>query len=429
MDFTNNSENVRQTPRSEAERDDFGNVRGQAQPLNTVAMGSLQQSLSKNRSRSWDDLHAKTSPHVPTAHHHAWLVEQCDVLKECRAAKTANDRHLEIANTKWQQLRAQYRKSRNQYEASIDPFRPTSTSSVTALRESLAYHQQTLEAHSTQVRALRQKQEAADQALDNCLLVLSEPTLAQSLQTVLQPILFTNVHQDSEQPVRAKSQSTSHQDNRTPPRSKQPPTDAPPPDETMVHVQAEVKLADGQESIPHSSKDTAKLSPLQAALLEKYFRIAANVQNLGERLADHNYEYWDAVAIREHKEDQDEVLSISEEEFEKGHHEERTTITQQLDDAIKEADRLYDDCMKQGIDVEANRMARRDDPNAGINDAEYQQIFQNSLDLIPVEAFKNAEIVRGGTPDSDSETGDLSKVKDAVTSWVDNISGDTDTLV
>jgi hypothetical protein len=152
-------------------------------------------------------------------------------------------------------------------------------------------------------------------------------------------------------------------------------------------------------ALPH--KNT--MSSNQLALLGEYFQVAAEVQILGERLADHNYEYWDAVAGREYLEDQDEVLSIPNEVFEKGYHEERTSITQQLDNAIKEADRLYAECGKQGIDVEANRMARRDDQDASNNEAEYQQIFEASLDVIPEEAFKNAEVFRGANPGSDQK--------------------------
>jgi hypothetical protein len=87
---------------------------------------------------------------------------------------------------------------------------------------------------------------------------------------------------------------------------------------------------------------------------------------------------------------------------------------------------LYAECETQGIDVEANRMARRDDQDASNNEAEYQQIFEASLDLIPVEAFKNAEVVRGATPESDQETGDVSKSNAVVSSWVDNIPEDTE---
>lgn len=75
-------------------------------------------------------------------------------------------------------------------------------------------------------------------------------------------------------------------------------------------------------------------------------------------------------------------------------------------------------------------MARPDDQDANNHEAEYQKIFQDSLDLIPVKAFRNAEIVHGGVPESDSGTGDLlSKVKHAVSSWVETIPGDTGTLM
>jgi hypothetical protein len=109
------------------------------------------------------------------------------------------------------------------------------------------------------------------------------------------------------------------------------------------------------------------------------------------------------VAGREYREDQDEVLSISDEEFERRYYEGRTSITQQLDNAIKDADRLYAECGKQGIDVEANRLARRDDQDASNNEAGYQKFFEASLDLNPVEAFQNVEVFRGATPGSDQK--------------------------
>jgi hypothetical protein len=190
----------------------------------------------------------------------------------------------------------------------------------------------------------------------------------------------------------------------------------------MAQVSADVMAAGGE--IPASSHNTT-MSLSQTSLLEKYLQAAAEVQILGERLAEHSYEYWDAVAGREYREDQDEVLSIPDEEFERANHEERTSITQRLDNAVKETGRLYAECGMQGIDVEANRMAKRDDLDA----AEYQQVFAASLDLIPVEAFMNAEVVRGATPESDQETCDLSKANAVVSSWVQSIPEVTETPV
>jgi hypothetical protein len=168
------------------------------------------------------------------------------------------------------------------------------------------------------------------------------------------------------------------------------------------------------------------VQPHQCSLLERYFQAAAEVQVLGERLADQKYEYWDAVAGREYREDQDEVLSIPDHEFERGYQQERTSITQQLDDAIKEADRLYTECKFQGIDVEAKRMARRDDQDPSNDEAEYQQIFAAHLNCIPTEAFQDAEVVRGVTPESDQKTADISRFDADVSSWVENITEDTE---
>lgn len=192
----------------------------------------------------------------------------------------------------------------------------------------------------------------------------------------------------------------------------------------MVQTALNGKLAGGDEPEPSSSQDTAKTRSRELILLEKYFQAAADVQILGERLADHNYEYWDAVAEREYREDQDEVLSILEEDFEKKHHEEHETICQQLDHDMEEADRLCAECEAQGIDVKANRMASGDDYDASNNETDYQQIFRDSLKLIPIEVFQNAEIVRGGTPESDGGNDDVSNVVDVVSSWIKNIPED-----
>jgi hypothetical protein len=202
--------------------------------------------------------------------------------------------------------------------------------------------------------------------------------------------------------------------------SAQPCAAAPPKDETTAQAVAKTMTAGRKVPASPSPHSTAMCSN-QAALPEEYFQVAAEVQILGERLGDHNYEYWDAVARREYREDQDEVLSIPDEEFEKGYHEERTSITQRLDDAIKEADRLYAECRNRGIDVEANRMARRNDQDGSNDEARYQQTSGASLNLIPVEAFKSADVVRGATLESDQETSDVSNTNTAVNNCAENV--------
>jgi hypothetical protein len=419
MDPTSNSGDVRQTVRPDKGSGDI--VRSAGESLHNEATTDTFET----RPWSWDDLSVlKTLTDFPAAYHNRWLVEQFKVWKECRAAATLNDEHLRLSKITWQQLRTRYRKSRKQYESAIDPFRPTSTN-IAALRESLANHQQALEVHSVKLRTLRQTQDAAQKALDDCARVLSGPPPSQFSGSPYWPTSPASVHQHLGRSVSVESQTAVHSSTDTVVISAQPCATFSTTDEATAHAVADMVTAGREVPVTPSPHNTT-MSPNQPALLEKYFQVAAEVQILGERLADHNYEYWDAVAGREYREDQDEVLSIPDEEFEKGYHEERTSITQRLDETIKEADRLYAECETQGIDVEANRMARRDDQDASNNEAEYQQIFEASLDLIPVEAFKNAEVVRGATPESDQETGDVSKSNAVVSSWVDNIPEDTE---
>jgi hypothetical protein len=199
--------------------------------------------------------------------------------------------------------------------------------------------------------------------------------------------------------------------------SAQPGAEVPPTDETTAQAVANTMTA-GRKVTASPSPHNPAMSSNQAAPLKEYFQVAAEVQVLGKRLADHNYEYWDAVARREYREDQDEVLSIPDEEFETGYHEERKSITQLLDDAIKEADRLYAECKNRGIDVEANRMPRRHDQD---DEAKYQQMSGASLNLIPVEAFNSADVVRGTTPESDQENSDVSKTNTALNNCAANV--------
>jgi hypothetical protein len=420
MDPTSNSESARQTTRPD--KGSGGIVRNSGELLQNEA---VTNALETRRPWSWDDLSVlEALTDFPAAHQHRWLVQQSNVVKERRAAATLIDERLELSKTKWQQLRAAYRRSRKQYESAIDPFRLTNTD-IAALRESLAYQQQALETYSVTVRALRQTQNAANKALDDCLKVLSGPPPSHFVEFTYRPTSPAGVLQDLERPVPEESQFAVHSSTDTVATSAPPYAAVLSTDGTTAQAVADMMTANREVPASPAPHDNT-MSPNQPALLEKYFQVAAEVQILGERLADHNYEYWDAVAGREYREDQDEILSIPDEEFEKGYHEERTSITQRLDNAIKEADRLYAECENQGIDVEANRMARRDDQDASNNEAEYQQIFEASLDLIPVEAFKNAEVVRGATPESDQETGDVSKANAAVSNWVENIPEDTE---
>jgi hypothetical protein len=83
--------------------------------------------------------------------------------------------------------------------------------------------------------------------------------------------------------------------------------------------------------------------PDHQELRKKYFNWAANVNIYGEQLADHNSGYWTSLADRERRPDQEEVLSITDEDFEADAKARRDSIERALDESIDNADRLKAD--------------------------------------------------------------------------------------
>jgi hypothetical protein len=96
--------------------------------------------------------------------------------------------------------------------------------------------------------------------------------------------------------------------------------------------------------------DIRVIMPGPLELREKYFEWAADVNIYGEQLADQNHEYRTSLADRERRRDQEEVLSVADEDFEADAQKRRDVITRALNEAINEAD-----CKELGIDINPQR--------------------------------------------------------------------------
>jgi hypothetical protein len=168
--------------------------------------------------------------------------------------------------------------------------------------------------------------------------------------------------------------------------------------------------------------------PDPLALREEYFKWAADVNMYGEQLADHNYEYWTSLADRERRQDQEEVLSLADEDFEADAQKRRDFITRALDEAIDNADRLKAECEELGIDLNPQRRNIWDLEDEALSDedikarAEYRKAFDAALTIVPPEAFENAELVLATPSDHGSEQLDFLAPSERTGSWVETLS-------
>lgn len=173
--------------------------------------------------------------------------------------------------------------------------------------------------------------------------------------------------------------------------------------------------------------------PDREALREDYFKWAADVNIYGEQLADHNYDYWTSLDDRERRQDQDETLSITDEEFEADAQRRREIITKALDEAIDKADRLEAECKSLGIDLNPQKRNIWDLEDIALSKAEtearaeYRQTFEAAFAHVPPEAFENAELVLASPSEHGSDNGDCSAPSEHIENWVENLSPDGDT--
>ena len=105
---------------------------------------------------------------------------------------------------------------------------------------------------------------------------------------------------------------------------------------------------DNPQTLPRTSLPSFASPPEVDFLLERYHSRLAIVSSLGERFADHNYEYWNEVARRELLRDHEEALSVRDDDFEEMSERENDDILQELKHAMEEAERLKADCISAG---------------------------------------------------------------------------------
>jgi hypothetical protein len=301
------------------------------------------------------------------------------------------------AKKHWNELLSQYHQSQLRYEAAIDPYKDDSTlsahpSETSTFRKRLTDNGIALETHFTVVRNIERAYREAQTALDlefNHLgqIVPSDP------QSIISNSAYSNITYAT-QPDRRPSWETSASSM---------------PDPTQNHM------------------------PDLEALREDYFKWAADVNIYGEQLADHNYDYWTSLEDRERRQDQDETLSVTDEDFEADAQRRREIITKALDEAIDKADRLKAECKSLGIDLNPERRNIWDLEDAALSEAEtearaeYRKTFEAALAHVPPEAFENAELVLASPSEHGSEELEYSAPSERIENWVENLSPDGDT--
>jgi hypothetical protein len=164
--------------------------------------------------------------------------------------------------------------------------------------------------------------------------------------------------------------------------------------------------------------------------LDKYLSRAADVSIFGERLAECNYEYWTAVSQREIRQDRDETLSVSEEDFERHWQIEKEIITRDLDSAIRDADELLAVCQKEGLLVESDGQDQWDDDfvHPDVPDEEHRVTRSPSLEAtvteMPQALFDDAEVVRADPSDDESMLQEKPKIVDRVDTWMESVQAE-----
>jgi hypothetical protein len=312
------------------------------------------------------------------------LMTQFEGLATSRAHETAAHGELDSVQQEWQRLRKAFRKSRIQYESAIDPFGPsleaTSTDqNIRKLREFCINDRSVLEAHSAKVRAIQRNLHLAQIARNR-----SELNFMQSARKWV-------AHPGLHPPF----------DLTTSPPS----THAPHPDENP----------------------TPALSIKDTELARRYRSKVTEARSLGERLADLNYEYWNEVARRELRQDHDEKLSVTDEEFEEMHSRDKEVVLQELARVIEEAKRIRSKSLSAITSANCGEWELFDlesavsgNMSAGQHHG-YEESLQAALEKVPPEAYVNAEHIRGSTSGHASENLGSASNSGRVTTWMDDV--------
>ena len=315
------------------------------------------------------------------------LGTQLKEMEQARACETQVNAQLDASKQHWQQLRKAYRKSRTQYENAIDPFNmqlddASADQNIAELRGRFINDRSNLESYAADVRMIKRKLQAA-----------------QSSRGQLELTFMQSAHQWAKTPIsNALPESAGSLTSAQTPRRIVAPSFTPP---------SEVEV-----------------------LLERYHSKLAAVESLGERLTEHNYEYWNEVARRELRRDRGESLSFGDDDFEEVSEQDKNGILQELSMAMEEATQLKIVCASAGADVQSLEPSgltfavSPDFANIGYDDS-----LQATLAKIPVEALKDVENVRGDMSENESVHSESGRASELVKSWMDRVPLPQDTPI
>lgn len=336
------------------------------------SMGSLSQSAF-----------ARTMPHNGVS-----TIEQFQHLEAARAQRTTLQYEFQAAKKRWKQTNKAYRKARSLYEkVALNPFSETTSDrpdhDIAAIRSRLNRLQTDLESQCSNIRSIRQDLQTARTSVER-----GEQDFMELLGT------------QSQHPEPQGVADTLH----------------------LIHNRRQ-----SVDPVQGSYYYAPPLFPDDESLRDAYFSRAADVNIYGEQLVDFNYDHWTTLADRERRLDQEETLSVPDDEFQADAERRRELITQALDEAIKDADELKAKCEAAGLDLNPHRRNIWDLDDTALSQAEmehrteYRKTFEAALARVPPEAFENAELVLVTPSDNASEPDVFIEPSRRVKSWVDSV--------
>jgi hypothetical protein len=336
----------------------------------------------KNRPRSLGALSqvSQTSSNVE-------LGKQYKSWASARAQEARLRAEFNEAELRWRRAKQTYQRTRKQYEKAIDPSKTNvdpSSQELANLRELFGLDRAYLETQAVEVTRRKQTLEAVQRDLQH-----NETRFIEAARQTMQPELF-----------RAPSPMIL------------------PPEVSMI-----IYDGMGKPELPIPQLD---------GRLTRYYEKEAQANIFGERLADLNYDYNEALTAREFRRDHDEALSTTDEQFEAGFRQDRAKVEKDLDDATEQVRELKAACDSAGLDVEAHRSNVVDSDDTVLTDAqftrqeEYQLPFQESTSLMPQAAFDSAETIEDPPSDHASDTFIDSlpgtKTDDRLNKWIESLT-------
>ena len=288
---------------------------------------------------------------------------------------------------RWRHARQTYRQTKKQYEIAIDPYKNnaiTSTPKLANLRELFELDRAFLEDQAIEFTRRRQNLEVVQQILQRNEMLFMEAA-RQTMQP--DPYIVQSTYSDSQ----------------------------------------------ATHALPYDGNARLASPSLQIdSRLTDFYDKEAQMNISGERLADLNYDYNEALWMRQSRVDRGETLSVTDDDFEAQFELERIKTVQALDRATKEVEDSKAVCDAAGIDVEAHRSNVEDHDDATLTDAQfarqeqYQLPFQETTSHMPKEAFDNAETIEDISSDHASDTlvEPLREIQgdDRLNKWIESLS-------